>query len=297
MHQAFILGAGLGTRLAPLTSILPKPLMPVLEKPLIQHTMDHFLRAGIREFIINTSVLEFAWDRYFPGPDARYGGAPVTFSHEPDPLDSGGGIKKILPLVNPTEPLLVHNGDILTDFPVHDLLAEHTKRGNLVTLSLRSVDGKRNVGFDPDSGCVTDMRHALGIDPGQYQFAGTYIMQPEVAQLFPQNENCFSIVPIWLNLIKQGRVGGVVADWADWHELGTPSSYLDTVLSRPSSKRIHASASVSPLAELSEDCAVGQDAVIPAGAVLDDCIVWPRTHVAPGSYSRCILTPRLTVPC
>ncbi len=297
MHQAFILGAGLGTRLAPLTSILPKPLMPVLDKPLIQHTMDHFLRAGISRFIINTSVLEFMWDRYFPGPGAQYGGAPVIFSHEPSPLDSGGGLKKILPLIDPSQPLLVHNGDILTDFPIHALLAEHIKRGNMVTLSLRSVDGKRNVGFDATTGRVTDMRHALGIDPGQYQFAGTYVMQPEVADLFPENEDCFSIVPIWLKLIKQGKIGGVVADWTDWHELGTPSSYLDTVLSRASSKRIHSSASISTLAELSEDCAVGQDAVIPAGVVLDDCVVWPRTHVSPGAYHRCILTPRLTVPC
>ncbi len=297
MHQAFILGAGLGTRLAPLTSILPKPLMPVLDKPLIQHMMDHFLHAGIGEFIVNTSVLEFAWDRYFPSPGAQYGGAPVIFSHEPSPLDSGGGLKKILPLIDSSQPLLVHNGDILTDFPVHDLLAEHTKRGNLITLSLRSVDGKRNVGFDPDSGRVTDMRHALGIDPGHYQFAGTYIMQPEVAKLFPEDENCFSVVPFWLELIRQGKVGGVVADWADWHELGTPSSYLDTILSRPSTKRIHPTASISPLAELSEDCAVGYESVVPAGTVLDDCVVWPRTHVAPGKYCRCVLTPRITVPC
>ena len=52
--QVFILGAGLGTRLAPLTHILPKPLMPVFQKPLIQHMMDHFMRAGASEFIINT---------------------------------------------------------------------------------------------------------------------------------------------------------------------------------------------------------------------------------------------------
>ena len=73
-------------------------------------------------------------------------------------------------------------------------------------------------------------------------------MEPEVAELFPEEE-VFSIVPVWLELIKQGKVGGVV----------------------------------------------GQDAVIPAGVVMDDCIVWPRTHVAPGTYRRCILTPRIVV--
>ena len=290
--QAFILGAGLGTRLAPLTHILPKPLTPVFQKPLIQHTMDHYLRCGITEFMVNISCLPLMWERAFPEP--LYRGCPVSFSEEEHPLDSGGGVKKIMPWVKPGEPLLVHNGDILTDIPVADLLAEHKRRGNLVTLALRSVDGKRNVGFDSASGQITDMRHALGVNPGTHQFAGVYLMEPEVADLFPADEE-FSIVPIWLELIKQGRVGGVVFDWANWHEIGSPAGYIDTMMELTSRERIHASAVISPEADLGEDCVVGQDAVIPAGVVMDDCIVWPRTHVTPGNYRRCILTPRIVV--
>lgn len=291
--QAFILGAGLGTRLEPLTFILPKPLMPVFQKPLIQHTMDHFMKAGVTEFIINTSTLELAWDKAFPCPDPQYRGCPVTFSHEDEPLDSGGGVKKILPLWK-EGPLIVHNGDILTDIPLGDLLAEHRRSGNLLTMALRSIDGKRNVGFDEATGRITDMRHALGINPGTHQFAGTYIMEPEVARLFPA-EDKFSIFPIWLELIKQGRAGGVVFDWANWHEIGNPAGYLDAILELPNSQRIHPTATISALAEVGEDCMVGQDAVIPAGCELDDCIVWPRTHVTPGTYRRAIITPRITV--
>lgn len=291
--QAFILGAGLGTRLEPLSLILPKPLMPVFQKPLVQHTMDSFMKAGVTEFIINTSTLEFAWDKAFPCPDPQYRGCPVTFSHEDEPLDSGGGVKKILPLWK-GGPLIVHNGDILTDIPLADLLAEHRRSGNLLTMALRSIDGKRNVGFDESTSRITDMRHALGINPGTHQFAGTYIMEAEVAHLFPA-EDKFSIFPIWLELIKQGRAGGVVFDWANWHEIGTPQGYLDAILELPNNQRIHPTASISALAEIGEDCMVGQDAVIPAGCELDDCIVWPRTHVAPGSYHRAILTPRITV--
>lgn len=291
--QAFILGAGLGTRLAPLSLILPKPLMPVFQKPLIQHTMDNFMKAGVTEFIINTSTLEFAWDKAFPCPDPEYKGCPVTFSHEDEPLDSGGGVKKILPLWK-EGPLIVHNGDILTDIPLSDLLAEHRRSGNLLTMALRSIDGKRNVGFDEETGRITDMRHALGINPGTHQFAGTYIMESAVAEMFPQDEK-FSIFPIWLELIKQGRAGGVVFDWANWHEIGSPQGYLDTILELPNSQRIHPTATISALADIGEDCMVGQDAVIPAGCELDDCIVWPRTHVSPGSYRRAILTPRITV--
>ena len=290
--QAFILGAGLGTRLAPLTHILPKPLMPVFQKPLIQHTMDHYIRCGVSEFMVNISCLPLMWERAFPEP--AYRGCPVSFSEEESPLDSGGGVKKIMPWVKPGEPLLVHNGDILTDIPVADLLAEHKRRGNMVTLALRSVDGKRNVGFDEETGAITDMRHALGVNPGTHQFAGVYLMEPEVAELFP-GEDVFSIVPVWLELIKQGKVGGVVFDWANWHEIGSPAGYVDTMMELTSRERIHPSASISAAADLGEDCVVGQDAVIPAGVVMDDCIVWPRTHVAPGTYRRCIITPRITV--
>ena len=290
--QAFILGAGLGTRLAPLTHILPKPLMPVFQKPLIQHTMEHYIRCGVSEFMVNISCLPLMWERAFPEP--TYRGCPVSFSEEEAPMDSGGGVKKIMPWVKPGEPLLVHNGDILTDIPVADLLAEHKRRGNMVTLALRSVDGKRNVGFDEETGAITDMRHALGVNPGTHQFAGVYLMEPEVADLFPE-EDVFSIVPVWLELIKQGKVGGVVFDWANWHEIGSPAGYIDTMMELTSRERIHPTASISAAADLGEDCVVGQDAVIPAGVVMDDCIVWPRTHVAPGTYRRCIITPRITV--
>ena len=291
--QAFILGAGLGTRLEPLSLILPKPLMPVFQKPLIQHMMDNFIKAGVTEFIVNTSTLEFAWDKAFPCPDPQYRGCPVTFSHEDEPLDSGGGVKKILPLWK-EGPLIVHNGDILTDIPLGDLLTEHRRSGNLLTMALRSIDGKRNVGFDEATGRITDMRHALGINPGTHQFAGTYIMEPEVADMFPADDK-FSIFPIWLELIKQGRAGGLVFDWANWHEIGTPETYLNAILELSNGQRIHPTATISALAEIGEDCMVGQDAVIPAGCELDDCIVWPRTHVAPGTYRRAIITPRITV--
>lgn len=290
--KAFILGAGLGTRLAPLTHILPKPLVPIFQKPLIHHTLDHYIRAGISEFIINISCLPLMWERAFPEP--TYRGCAVHFSHEDEPLDSGGGVKKIVPLMTSDEPLLVHNGDILTDIPVSELLAEHRRAGNWVTLALRSVDGKRNVGFDAETGRITDMRHALGVNPGTHQFAGVYIMEPCVAEMFP-TEDKFSIVPIWLELIRRGKVGGVVFDWASWHEIGSPQMYLDAVLEMSSRERIHPTARIAPGADLGEDCVVGQDSVIPDGCVLDDCIVWPRTHVEPGEYSRCILTPRIRV--
>ena len=93
ISRAFILGAGLGTRLRPLTDILPKPLIPFFHEPLILHSMRRCYDCGIREFIINTHHLAAAWDKVFP--EHSWNGCPVHFSHEPVLLDSCGGVKKI----------------------------------------------------------------------------------------------------------------------------------------------------------------------------------------------------------
>lgn len=290
--QSFILGAGLGMRLRPLTAMLPKPLMPVFQRPLVHHILDYHYKAGVRDFTINISHLALMWPRAFP--EESWHGFPLHFSREEQALDSGGGVKRIMPRVSSDSPLLVQNGDVLTDLSLRELLETHRRGGWQVTLALRSVDGNRNVGFDPGSGRVTDMRHALRVNPGTHQFAGVYVMESSVAALFPKDE-VFSIVPVWLELIRRGQVGGAVFDHAEWHEIGTPASYLDSVLDTSSAQRIHPTARISGEARLSQDCSVGAGASVEAGAELFDCVVWPRTHVRPGLYKRCILTPRLVV--
>lgn len=156
-------GAGLGTRLRPLTDILPKPLIPFFHEPLILHSMRRCYDCGIREFIINTHHLAAAWDKVFP--EHSWNGCPVHFSHEPVLLDSGGGVKKIEPLASAEEPLLVVNGDMAATFDLGRLLEEHLSRRPPVTLALRTSGDKKNVGFDFSSGLVTDMRHCPGPRP------------------------------------------------------------------------------------------------------------------------------------
>ncbi len=279
--------------MAPLNYILPKPLTPVFQKPLIHHIMDRHYAAGVRRFIVNNSPLDYLWDKAFP--KESYRDCPVIISHEPSPLDSGGGIKKILPLIDIEQPLVVQNGDILTDIPIDELLAVHRRSGAKITLALRSVDGHKNVGFDPESQRVTDIRHALGVDAGGYQFAGISVIEPSIAELFPEDEELFSIVPIWIELVKQGLVAGHCFDWCNWYEIGSPSQYLQAILDTPSSQRIHPTASISALADVCEDSMVGEHATIMAGARLNNCIVWPRTRVEAGDYYGQIFTPRITV--
>jgi mannose-1-phosphate guanylyltransferase len=308
MDKAFVLGAGLGTRLRPLTDRLPKPLIPVFHRPLITYAFDHLMEAGVREFIVNTHHLAAKYAGMFP--DSRYRNAPLTFRHEPVLLETAGGIANIADLVRDA-PFIVYNGDILTDLPLAPLIETHARDGNLVTLMLRSAGPARHVAFDPERHRVTDIRNKLGTgNPGTHQFTGIYAVSPEfLDHLSPGKVE--SVIPIFLKLISRGaRIGGVVLDGGQWWDLGDRTSYLDAhrallarhgafpVLAADSGKpavpsgfeplapnsQIHPSARILGCTVIGEGCEVGAD------AVLDDCILWPGARVAPGAcLKHCIV--------
>src|SRR4029079_1548596 len=130
MDKAFVLGAGLGTRLRPLTDQLPKPLIPFFHRPLITRAFDYLRGAGVREFIVNTHHIPARFADAFP--HTEYRGASITFRHEPVLLETAGGIANIADLVNDAH-FIVYNADILADLPLLPLLQAHAQSGNLVT--------------------------------------------------------------------------------------------------------------------------------------------------------------------
>ena len=96
IDQAFVLGAGLGTRLRPLTEDLPKPLVPIFQKPLITFALDHLVAAGVKSFVVNTHHLPADISK-LSFPDGIYRELPVRLVHEPVLLETGGGIKNAEP--------------------------------------------------------------------------------------------------------------------------------------------------------------------------------------------------------
>src|ERR1700745_3874933 len=91
--QAFVLAAGLGTRLRPLTEDLPKPLIPIFQKPLITFAFDHLIGLGVTTFIVNTPHRPERFREAFP--DGNYRNFPIELVHEPVRLETGGGIKNV----------------------------------------------------------------------------------------------------------------------------------------------------------------------------------------------------------
>jgi NDP-sugar pyrophosphorylase family protein len=114
VRKAFVLGAGLGTRLRPLTNVLPKPLLPIFGKPLITFALDHLRQIGIEEFWINTHHLAEKFSSVFPSNE--YHGAQLELVFEQNLLETGGGMKNLEQRMS-EEVFIVYSGDILTDLP------------------------------------------------------------------------------------------------------------------------------------------------------------------------------------
>jgi mannose-1-phosphate guanylyltransferase/mannose-1-phosphate guanylyltransferase/phosphomannomutase len=286
MDKAFVLGAGLGTRLRPLTDQLPKPLIPFFNRPLITRAFDHLLGAGVQEFIVNTHHLPECYTAAFP--QNEYRGARITFRHEPVLLETAGGIANIADLVG-DGPFVVFNGDVLTDLPLAALLRVHEQAGNLVTLVLRSDGPARHVAFDAGRGLVTDIRGKLGSgNLGTHQFTGIYAVSPAFLQHLTPGK-IESVVHPWLAAIRKGeRIGGVVVDEGRWWDLGDRESYLDAhrAFLGPGDKPVSLDAKVHPTAVLRGLNVISAAAEVGAGAVLEDCILWSGARVAESAKLR-----------
>lgn len=298
-RTAFVLCAGWGERLRPLTNQIPKPLVPICGVPLCEFALARIAAAGVERIVINTHRLQDQFVRLFPEYPApsRYAGVPVFFRHEPVLLETAGGLKNVEDLLLPG-PVLVHNGDILAGLDLAALFAAHARSGALCTLALRSSGGPLQVGFDASAGRVTDIRGELGSPAPRFLYTGVCIVAPEFLARIPSGRPV-SFVPVWLEVLRAGgKIAGVVLDGGAWRDIGTVPEYL----------RIHAdlaagSVDINPPATAPQGWPVwrmpgavmdssatvdgwvwcGEGCRIGARARLTDSVLWAGSRVEPGA--------------
>ena len=303
IKQAFVLGAGLGTRLRSLTDELPKPLVPIVQKPLITFALDHLINIGIEKFFINTHRLPEKFTEAFPGN--RYAGIDLTFVNEPVLLETGGGIKNIQGELG-DEPFITYSGDVLTDVPLAPLIAEHFKSGNDVTLALRRTDLGSAIALRGNR--VIDISNRYGT-PGEFDFANIAVWNRSVFERIPPGKK-ISFIPVlgeWLS--QGGKLGGVVLEDGKWFNLGSRAEYLDVhrvILDerwRPAylktsdwTANVHPSAIVDPSARVRGCSVVGKDCRVGAETLLEDTILWSGAQIASNAeLFGCIVRARKTV--
>lgn len=224
IKTSFILGAGLGMRLRPLTDNCPKPLLAAGGRPIITHVMDHVITAGIERIIINTHYFAEAYHKAFP--DRQWRGIPIIFRYEPELLDTAGGIKNIEDLIDGDEAILIYNGDTITNLPLDNLIKAHYAKGKEVTLALRSSGPLLNVNLNAQ-GEICDLRHTLG-DSGVRSclFTGIYIVEKTFLRRLAAGRK-ESIVPVLIAMIRKelGSVAGVIIDEGKWYDIGSVAEY------------------------------------------------------------------------
>ncbi len=219
IKTAFILGAGLGIRLRPLTEDCPKPLLPVGGRPMITYAMDHLLTAEVRRFIVNTHHLADAYKHAFL--DNHWRAVPIIFRYEPVLLDTAGGLKNIEDLLKDDEDILVYNGDVISNLPLSRLLAAHEEGGAEVTLVLRSNEDPRQVTLNEHNE-VCDIRDTLGRKGKKCLFTGIYAVKRDFLNRLKQGRR-ESVITIFLEMIrdKPGAVAGVIIDEGLCHDAGS----------------------------------------------------------------------------
>ena len=295
--QAFVLGAGLGMRLRPLTEDLPKPLIPIFQKPLITFVLDHLIAAGVRSFVINTHHRPEAFREFFA--EGTYRGHPVQLVHEPEILGTGGGIKNVESQLR-AEHFISYSGDLLSDIELAPLLEEHFRAGNDVTIALRETEHGADVALEGNR--VVDMVNRYG-HAGRYDFAGIGVWRRAVFDRIPPGQHV-SYIPIlaeWLG--DGGKIGGVVLNERKWFNIGSRKEYLAahrTILEenwKPGyvespdwPVRVAGDAQIDPSATLSGFYSIGAGCRVGAGAILENTILWPGAQIASRAHLRnCIV--------
>ena len=215
-----IFAAGLGTRLKPLTDTMPKALVPISGKPLLQHIIEKLKTSGFDEIIIN--VHHFAEQIIdFVRANNNFG-IHVEFSDERSTLlDTGGGIKKAAHFFNDGKPFLIHNVDILSDMNLHELHASHQKSGALATLLVSVRETSRYLLFDDENrlrGWINKQTGELkspfpNFNPSKCRelaFSGIHVLSPAILHYMNDFPDKFSIIDFYLSVCDKTYIQAYV---------------------------------------------------------------------------------------
>lgn len=217
--RAIVLAGGRGTRLAPYTTVLPKPLMPIGDMPILEILLRQLRRAGIRDITLAVGHLAALLEAYF-GDGSRFG-VSLDYSYEDEPAGTAGPLALVDGL---DETFLVMNGDLLTTIDFSDLLETHRARGATVTVGLFEKQVPLDLGVveTDDAGRVTDYveKPTLTYDVS----VGVYAMEPAALEHVEHGER-LDLPDLVLRLIAAGADVQAYRFSGTWFDIGRPDDY------------------------------------------------------------------------
>jgi mannose-1-phosphate guanylyltransferase len=222
--QAVILVGGEGTRLRPLTSTVPKPVVPLVDRPFISYMLEWLRGHGIDDVIMSCGFLA-AGVRNVLGDGSRYG-IKLRFVEEPDPRGTAGALKFAEPMLD--ERFLMLNGDVLTDIDLSSQIAQHERTGARATLALVPVEDPSAYGLvhlheDRSVRDFVEKPSADAVDTNLIS-AGAYVLERSILELVAPDQNVSIEREVWPRLIGRGLYGFPCESY--WLDIGTPERYL-----------------------------------------------------------------------
>ncbi len=305
--QALILAGGKGTRLRPLTVYTPKPIVPVLNRPFLLYQIEILRRAGVKDITLSLNYQPDKIEQLL-GNGADYG-VNLRYVNEPTPMGTGGAYKYAEDQIRETT--IVFNGDVLTDLDVFKVIAFHQQQKADATIVLTPVENPSAYGLVESSADGRVSRFLEKPKPEELAAlttnninAGIYILEPNVLELIPANENTSFEYNVFPELLTRGKeFFAFVMNENYWRDIGTPTSYLQAHHDFLSGKIKGFKNGKSPAADvatmatvdknsiLGEGCIIKPNAkiinsVIGAGvhveekAVIENSVVWSHTRVS-----------------
>ncbi len=311
-----LLGAGLGTRLRPITYELPKPMVPILGEPVMAHILRLLARHGFRDVIANLHYFPDMIREHF-GDGSEYG-IDLTYSYERELLGTAGGVRNVSEFFG-GETFLIISGDALTDIDLTALCHRHREAGGIGTLALKRVADPSQLGvvIVGEDGRIQGFQEkpAPAEALSDLGSCGIYVFEQEIFDHFPDEDFVDWAQDVFPVLLEQDvpLYGHEIAEY--WNDVGSinefrqgnfdalagvvrvdqPGSEIDGGLRVGDSSTLARQVMMEPPVWVGEGCEIGPDARltgplvigddchIGAGATLRETVVWPGTEVPPGT--------------
>ena len=327
MHKltAVILVGGPGTRLQPLTDAVPKSMVPVLNRPVMEHTIAYLKQFGVEDIVLTLSYLPDAIRDYF-GDGQRFG-VRIAYCLEEEPLGTAGAVKNAEAHLKST--FIVLNGDVFTDLDLAGMLAFHRQNKAAATISLSWVEDTSAFGVvETDNG--QRVKSFIEKPPRaeattNWINAGTYILDPAVLEHIPAGRHYMFEKGLFPGLLSLGAPVYGYPYRGYWLDMGTLEKYfnlnMDLLSSRFNSPLgglagaagigrgadvvLHPSAEITPPVLIDRGCRIGprvrlkgpvvlgRDCRLEQGAAVESAVLWEGVGIGAGaSLNRCIVSSR-----
>jgi NDP-sugar pyrophosphorylase family protein len=302
--RAMVLAAGLGTRLRPLTEAIPKPLVPIANRPLLEYTFALLARAGVGEAVVNChhlpEVLEEGLRRLDPS------GLALHVSRERRILGTAGGLKRAESLLGGGTFLML-NGDFLVDIDLRAVLDFHRQQGAAATMVLMPEETSGVIGVDPDGAIRRFIQPRPADEPADRLacgFTGVHVLEPEVFRLIPANQPWEINRQVYPALLERGRRVSGFVHRGYWREAGSPAGYLaanlDVLAGRAGAIAVRPGAGSRSLAGAACEAPVlaGRGVRVGAGVRIGpETVIGPEARIGDGArISRSVVLEGTDVP-